>query len=146
MEKAAAKPRPTDANLKRDFSSEELAENGRKGGVKSGETRRRQRTFRESVKALMQCGVLDEDQRRTLEAMGLEPTMLNQIQRAVFEKAAKGDVEAARYLRDTAGEKPREGLEIGNLDDQPLMSIDMSKMSDEQLKILAAKRSEDPDE
>ena len=61
---------------------------------------------------------------------------------AVSGKAAAGDVEATRYLRDTAGEKPREGLELGNLDDKPLASLDMSKLTDEQLRIIAARRAE----
>ena len=90
----------------------------------------------------MECTVLDEEQRKALEALGLEPTMLNQIQRAVFDRAARGDVEAARYLRDTAGEKPREGVDV-SLDEKPLASIDMSKLTDEQLQQLAAQRAEE---
>lgn len=45
---------------------------------------------------------------------------------AVTDKAKTGDVEAARYVRDTIGEKPREGLELGNLDDKPLETVDLS--------------------
>ena len=56
------------------------------------------------------------------------------------DKAKTGDVEATRYIRDTIGEKPREGLELGNLDDKPLASVDLSKLSDEQLKAMAAAR------
>lgn len=115
-------------------------------GRKQSETKRRQRTFRESVKALMKCQVVDEEQRKALEEMGLDTTLLNQIQKAVFDRAAKGDVEAVRYLRDTAGEKPREGLELGNLDGKPLASIDLSGLTDEQLRALAAQRAEEPEE
>ena len=133
-------------NLKFDFTPEERAANSAKGGVKSGETRRRQRTFRDSVNAILACKVQDEEQRKALEALGIDPTMLNQIQLAVYGKAAKGDVEAARFLRDTRGEKPREALELGNLDGKPLASIDLSGMTDEQLQALAAQRAEEPDE
>ena len=73
---------------------------------------------------------------------GIDPTVLNAINLAVSGKAAQGDVEAARYLRDTVGEKPREGLELGNLDDKPLASLDLSKLTDEQLQIIAARRAE----
>lgn len=125
-----------------EFTPEERAENGRKGGIESGKSKRRQKTFRDSVKAIMECRVLDEEQSALLRDMGLDDTMLNQIQVAVFDKAARGDVEAARYLRDTAGEKPRDGLELGNLDDKPLASLDMSKLTDEQLRIIAARRQE----
>jgi hypothetical protein len=72
--------------------------------------------------------------------------MLNQIQLAVWGKAANGDVEAARFLRDTAGEKPRDALEVGGLDGRPLAAIDMTGMTDDELRALAAQRSEQSDE
>lgn len=133
-------------NLKHDFTPEERAANGAKGGKASGESKRRQKTFRDSVNAILACKVQDEEQRRALEALGIDPTMLNQIQLAVYGKAAKGDVEAARFLRDTRGEKPREALELGNLDGKPLASIDLSGMTDEELKALAAQRAEGEEE
>lgn len=124
------------------FDSESGAAAGRKGGVASGVAKRKAKTFRESVKAIMECTVQDEDKRKALEAMGLEPTMLNQIQHAVFDRAARGDVEAARYLRDTAGEKPREGLDL-DIHDKPIASLDLSKMSDAELQQMAAQRAEE---
>lgn len=132
------------ANLRTDFSHEERVENGRKGAYKTKEVRRRQKTFRDSVRALLACPVQDEKQRAALEALGLDPTMLNQIQVAVYGKATKGDTEAAKYLRDTAGERPRDALEIGNLDDKPLASMDLSRMTDDQLRALASRRAEEP--
>lgn len=113
--------------------------NGRKGGVASGETRRRQRTFRESVNAILRCQVQDPEQRKVLEALGIDATMLNQIQLAVYGKAAKGDVEAARFLRDTRGEKPRDDVSLA-IEDKPIASLDMSKLSDEDLRRLAEQR------
>ena len=109
---------------------------------KQSETKRRQRTFRESIKAIMALQTPDEEKRKALELAGIDPTVLNAINLAVSGKAAQGDVEAARYLRDTVGEKPREGLEIGNLDDKPLASLDLSKLTDEQLQAIAARRAE----
>jgi hypothetical protein len=129
-------------NLRTDFTPEERAENGRKGGVASGETRRKQRTFRESIKAILALQTPDPEKQAQLAELGIDPTILNAINMAVSGKAAAGDVEAARYLRDTAGEKPREGLELGNLDDKPLASLDMSKLTDEQLRIIAARRAD----
>ena len=57
-------------------------------------------------------------------------------------KARKGDVESLRYLRDTIGEKPRDGLEIGNLDGKPLATIDMSTLTDDELRALIAAREQ----
>ena len=91
--------------LKTDFTSEELSANGVKGGKASGVTRRKQRTFRESIKAIMALQTPDEEKRQVLEALGVDPTVLNAINLAVSGKAAAGDVEAARYLRDTFNEQ-----------------------------------------
>lgn len=134
-------------NLKQDFTPEERAENGKKGGKASGKTRRAQRTFKDSINAILSCETLDPEVREALQVLGLDPTILNEVNMAVIAKGKKGDVEAARFIRDTRGEKPVAGLEIGNLDGKPLASIDMSQMTDEQLKILAAQRAEsDEDE
>ena len=141
----AEKPRYSpdgSANFRRDFTPEELRENGRKGGIASGVAKRKQKTFRESIKAILALQTPDPEKQAQLEELGIDATILNAINMAVSGKAAAGDVEAARYLRDTAGEKPREGLELGNLDDKPLASLDMSKLTDEQLRIIAARRAE----
>ena len=128
--------------LKMDFTPEERRANGLKGAMKSAQSKRRQKTFRESIKAIMSTTTPDDEKRQRLEALGLDATVLNAINLAVSGKAAQGDVEAARYLRDTAGEKPKDGLEIGNLDDKPLASLDMTKLTDEQLRIIAARRTD----
>ena len=38
------------------------------------------------------------------------------------------------------GQKPREEVEIGNLDDKPLEFMDMSKLTDEQLRAILSKK------
>lgn len=129
-------------NLKYDFTREEREAMGRKGGIASGVAKRKQKTFRESIKAILALQTPDPEKQAQLEELGIDATILNAINMAVSGRAAAGDVEAARYLRDTAGEKPREGLELGNLDDKPLASLDMSKLTDEQLRIIAARRAE----
>lgn len=131
------------SNLRDDFTREERAENGRKGGAVSGQTRRRQKSFRESIKALLECDVPDEAVRERLEALGVDATVLNAIHMSVHDKAMKGDLEAARYLRDTAGEKPRDGLEIGGDPARPLSVMDLSGMSDDQLRALIMKGEEE---
>jgi hypothetical protein len=132
--------------LKTYFTPEENRINGSKGGKASVIAKRRQKTFRESIKAIMSTTTPDEEKRQRLEALGLDATVLNAINLAVSGKAAQGDVEAARYLRDTAGEKPKDGLEIGNLDDKPLASLDMTKLTDEQLRIIAARRTDNEED
>ena len=70
--------------------------------------------------------------------LGLDGTFQSAIDLAQIRKAQVGDTDASRFVRDTVGEKPREGLEIGNLADRPFETIDLSQMSDAQLRELAA--------
>lgn len=129
------------ANLKYDFSPEERAENSRKGGVKSGEARRRKRTIRETLQAMLDCQIPEADRAEALKALGFDGTFRDGMSIAMLEKACRGDVEAGRFVRDTIGEKPREGVDL-TLDEKPLASIDMSKLTDEQLQRLAEQRGE----
>lgn len=129
------------ANLKYDFTPEERAANSRKGGVKSGEVRRRKRTIRETLQAMLDCQIPDSEKQEALKALGFEGTFRDGMTLAMLEKACRGDVEAGRFVRDSVGEKPREGVDV-SLDEKPLASIDLTKLSDEQLQQLAAQRAE----
>ena len=69
-------------------SQSESRENGRKGGIASGEKRRHQRDLRKAVKAL-QCVVVP------VKGGGDGLTYAEAIARAVGVKAAQGDLKAA---------------------------------------------------
>lgn len=116
-------------------------ENGRKGGIASGEAKRRNKTFREMINRVLALGVTDDEIRERLEAEGLETTHDLAIVLAAVVKAERGDMEAARFIRDTRGEKPTEALQLG-ITDKPIKSMDLSKLSDAELEALAD-RAED---
>lgn len=122
-------------------SKEEAREQGRVGGQASGRARRLKRTQADILRQILALEETDEKRRELLKALGLEGNFADSINYTASIKARDGDVEAMRYVRDTIGEKPREGLELGNLDDRPLATIDLSKMSDEQLQAMAAARN-----
>lgn len=110
------------------------------GGKASQAKQRRRKTQAEIIRQIMELKLTPEEGADKLEALGLDPTWATDANVAVMQKARKGDVESLRYLRDTIGEKPRDGLEIGNLDGQPLSTIDLSTLSDEQLRAMIAAR------
>ena len=112
------------------------------GGTAAGKANRRRKTQAEIIRSIMDLKLTPEEGADVLAALGLDPTWATDANVAVMQKARRGDVEALRYLRDTIGEKPRDGLEIGNLDGQPLATIDMSTMTDDQLRALIASREE----
>lgn len=114
-----------------------------KGGVASGESRRRRKNTQEIVRMILDREITEAEGAERLEALGLPITWSTKAHVAVMQRAEAGDVEAMRYLRDSAGDKPRDALEVGNLDGQPLATIDLSSMTDEQLRAMIALRAED---
>ena len=123
---------------------EQARENGRKGGLASGAARRQRKLLRELLNDIMPREVTDEELRKRLEMAGLAPTHEVAMCFAAILRAEKGDIEAARFIRDTRGEKPVEGLAVGQLLDVPVQSMDMSKLSDAELQAIAY-RLEEPE-
>ncbi len=80
-------------------SKNEARENGRKGGVASGEARRKRKSLREQLELLLENGDTQES-----------------IAVALIEKAMKGDVKAFEVIRDTIGEKPVEKVVTAEVD------------------------------
>ena len=73
---------------------EELREICRKGGIASGEARRRKKTLKEELIALLETN--DNN---------------NKISVALLQRALNGDIQAFTTIRDTIGEKPTEKIE-----------------------------------
>lgn len=73
----------------------ERRENARKAGKASGEARRKRKTLREELIALLETKQYQE-----------------KISLAMLEKASNGDTKAFEVIRDTIGEKPSDKLEI----------------------------------
>ena len=75
-------------------------------------------------------------------SLGIEPSIANAVNLAVLKRAQLGDIEAARYVRDTIGEKPTEttALQISN---QPIRAMDLTQLSDAELEALADRADEE---
>lgn len=126
-----------------DRTPDERRESARNAGKASGVSRNKRKTFRESLLAILSMPVDDPKTYELLKNLGLDPTFQTAIDLAQIRQAQKGDTDASRFVRDTVGEKPRDELEIGNLASRPFETLDLSKLTDEQLKELAAQRAED---
>lgn len=94
-------------NLKKS-THEEAVRDGRKGGLKKAENARRRKSIKEALELILtlppsgntksymdHIGIEDEEQSNSI-ALAV----------AMFNKALKGDVKAAEYIRDSIGEKP----------------------------------------
>jgi hypothetical protein len=116
---------------------EELHDMTVKGGIASGKARRLKKTQAEILRQVLALDYTDAQRRELLRGLGLEGNFADAINLSVAEKAAKGDVESARYVRDTIGEKPREGVELRDMRDKPVSELDMSQLTDAQLLEIA---------
>ena len=119
------------------LSEEERRALCRKGAQAAAAVRRRKKLMRESIQMVLQAPVVDDAIRQRLQELGLDSTVQDAIMLAVSGKAQSGDVEAARFLRDTVGEKPADGLVVGAVDAEALAQFDLSQLSNEQLARLA---------
>lgn len=88
-------------------TKEEARERGRNGGIASGKARRKKRTMKNAAKLLLDMPIEIKSVEETMIKMGFEEEDLtNQmaVMVAVFKKAMEGNVKAAEFLRDTAGQ------------------------------------------
>ncbi len=121
---------------------DQARENGRKGGLASGAARQRRKLLRELFNEIMPQEVTEPEIREALVQAGLQPTHEVAMCYAAIKRAEKGDIEAARFIRDTRGEKPVEGLAVGQLLDVPVAAMDMSKLTDDELRAIAYRLEE----
>ena len=77
----------------------EAREISKKGGIKSGESRRERKKLKEELLLLLSEG--DNNRRMSI---------------AIFERALNGDTKAFEVIRDTIGEKPKEQIENTNIE------------------------------
>ena len=98
-----------------DQDREQAKKNGRKGGVASGEARRKKKAMKDAINMLLSLPLKDEKAKAYLEYLGFEKEdMDNQLGLVISmykEAVAKGNVQAANWIRDTAGDKPVEKVE-----------------------------------
>lgn len=97
-------------------SGKDAVENGRKAGVASGASRRRKRAMRQAAAMLLNTQIPMNEQgpfmgtvKTLLKTFGYTPddaTYQDALLAGIMLEAMKGDVRAAEFIRDTAGESP----------------------------------------
>ena len=117
-------------------TAEERTERARAAGFASGVARRKKRLMRETLASMMTSPVPVEDIAVALSAAGFPNSYECAIAFAALNKAASGDIEAARFVRDTLGEKPSEQMQL-DVTSKPIQSLDLTKLSDAELEALA---------
>lgn len=120
----------------KDRTSEQLREMTRKGGIKSGEARRRKKTMREALEMLMYKTELNEQTKQMLKAEGISEEDFNHqmvITRSLIAKAESGDVQAYNAICGMIGEKPADKVEMSGGQSMEIKIEYISKSPDDEI-------------
>lgn len=103
-------------------------EEAKRGGIASGEARRRKRDLRNALENLLNADVkvIDKNTNDEIVLTGAEA-----ITRKLFEQAMKGNVKAFETLRDTVGQKPVEKVMIAEVDQEVINEVERAVLEDE---------------
>lgn len=126
-------------NLQPVKTKEEARRRGRNGGIASGKARREKREMRELARELLSMPLKDEPIEEIQCLSGANNKNMSGMQAALIKQlqmAIQGNTQALAFLRDTAGYKPSEQIEI---------SGDIEKASAEIDAMIAEKRKKDHD-
>ena len=86
-------------------------EEQKKGGIASGEARRRKKTMRELAQMFGSLEVSNETIRARMRSLGVSEEDMNHdmaVMIGQYMEAEKGSTQAAAFVRDTKGENPKE--------------------------------------
>ena len=132
--------RETDKNLipTNQRTKEEARELGRKGGIASGETRRRKRTMKERIQAFSEATYHNDEGETEISGItGDNICHAEQWVKAQSEKADKGDTKAFQALMDILGEKTTNMNVNGNVDVGEKRDKKLANVPDELLEKVA---------
>ena len=101
-----------------ELTEEEQRKIAIKGGIASGEARRKKKLIKEQLELLLSLPLKDENAKRKLKQIGIDADNLdNQMAMiiSIWNKALKGDIQAFNSIRDSVGENPRDVADNENV-------------------------------
>lgn len=93
-------------------TTREARKRGKKGGIKSGKARKERKAMKETAEMILGLTLKDgtvtdlEDIQSMAAANGKNITVQDAIILKQAQKALKGDIRAAKFIRDTSGNRP----------------------------------------
>jgi hypothetical protein len=91
-------------------------EDAKRGAKKSAEARRKKRDLRQAIEILLETDIEGDD--------GQVQSGAEALAIAQFKKALKGDTRAFEVLRDTAGQKPIEKVQVAEVDQDVINDVE----------------------
>lgn len=114
------------------MTTKELQEAGRKGGIKSGETKRNKKAMKETLELLLSMPLknrklIEPEQIKSFADLnGKNIDIQTAILIAQIQKALKGSVASAEFLRDTAGQRPEDIINLNTDAEDMNLNINIS--------------------
>ena len=102
-----------------EFTPEQKAEFGRRGGIASGEAKRKKKAMRETLEILLEMPLNHkkcydvEDIQSFAQLKGKNVSVETAIIIKQIQRALAGDLASAEFIRDTSGQKPKNELNVG---------------------------------
>ena len=100
----------------KEFTPEEKAENGRKGGIASGIAKRKKKAMKETLEILLGMPLngkkCHDDIQSFAQLKGKNVTVETAIVIKQIQRALSGDLPSAEFIRDTSGQKPTNDLNV----------------------------------
>ena len=115
-------------NLKPFRTVEEARINGTKGGIASGEARKKKKQLKELAEVILDNKIKNEavieDMKDKFPELNVEDITYGlMLLLKQYEKAKDGDAKAFELLRDTSGQRPVEKQEVTNLDNNGYIRV-----------------------
>ena len=103
-------------------------EEAKKGGIASGEARRKKRDLRNALEMLLesQVNVVDKQSGEVIQMTGTQA-----VTRKLFEQAMKGNVKAFKTIRETVGQDPVQKIEVSQTDPDVVAEVERMIYGDE---------------
>lgn len=102
-------------------------EEASKGGKNSVEARRKKKLLKEIIEMFGDLKVESENLQKMMKMAGIKDTeqMTNDLAMIIgqYRAAQKGNTNAAVFIRDTKGEKPKDVIENHNINYKPLIDL-----------------------
>lgn len=128
-------------------SSKEARENGKKGGVASGKSRRKKANLKKAFETILQAEVASPNVKKQLEELGFDSTNEMALAMVMMQKAMKGNVRAFEQIskltttdaKDSLDKKEQKerikALQIRNKRDERTLDSDIANKRVIEIKV-----------
>lgn len=104
-------------------SVEKARENGRKGGIESGKSKRRRKDLKLALEMLLEKDFTDKN--------GNKITGTEAITTKLFEQAMKGNVKAFETIRATVGQDPVQKVAVADVEQSVIDEVERIVLSED---------------